>query len=507
MQGVGVVFQVYLTSRIGPEGIGLWQLTLSVYTLAVTVAISGVRFAATRLVAEELGLGCHRGARTAMVRCLGYAGIFGCGAALLLWMTAPALAAQWIGDPRCALGLRVLALGLPCLSLGAAFGGYFTAVQRVLRAASAQALEQLVRIAVTVALLGSAVSGDLEYACAAVAAGSMAGEVCSLGALWFLYLVDVRRYNRPGAPPPRMTRRLLSTALPVAFSAYARTLLSTIQHLLIPWGLRKSGASSHGALASYGIIHGMVFPLVFFPAALLTALAELLVPELTRCQVAGRRDRVDHMVSRVFYLGLLFSFGTAGLVWGFSGELGRIVYNSPQASGYLRTLAPLIPVMYMDMLTDGMLKGLGQQMASMRYNIVDSLCSVILVFLLLPRFAIGGYLFTVWFTEVLNFALSVGKLLRVSGLRISLWGSILRPAGCIASAVLLCPVLTRWVNLSVSLSGGILALRMALALVLYLLLLVLTGGLTREDASWFRGILPGERKSRPAPAHRGERPF
>ena len=497
MQTVGVSFQVYLTSRIGSEGIGLWQLTMSVYSLAVTLAISGVRFAATRLVAEELGLGSHRGAKAAMARCLWYSALFGSGAAVILWGGASLFAGQWIGDPRCAFSLRVLALGLPFLAMGSALGGYFTAVQRVLKSATAQALEQFIRIGVTVAIFLWLAPKGLEYACAAVAAGSAVGEVCSLGLLWGLYLTDRRRYSHPGRPPRRMTFRLLHTALPVAFSAYARTALTTLQNLLIPRGLRKSGASSQGAFSSYGVIHGMVFPILLFPSALLTALAELLVPELTRSQVAGKQARVDYMVGRVFSMGILFSFGVAGMVWGFSRELGLIIYDSLEAGQYMRIFAPLIPVMYMDMLTDGMLKGLGEQVATMRYNIIDSLCSVILVYLLLPRFAIGGYLFTVWFTEVLNFALSVGKLLRISSLRVTLWGDVLRPATCVAASAVFLPPLTVLMGLSPAACGGSLALRIALALLVYIVLLCLTGAITREDAEWFAGLLLGHKKSCP----------
>ena len=496
MQAVGVVFQVYLTAQIGAEGIGLWQLTMAVYALAVNLAISGVRFAATRLVAEELGLGIGGGVRTAMTRCLWYAALFGGVSGFILWWCAPFLAGEWIGDLRCVLPLRVLAPGLPFLSMGAALGGYFTAVQRVVKAAAAQSMEQFVRIGVIILIFWGMAPQGLDQACAAVAAGSAAGELCSLAALWALYRLDRRRISR-GLPPPSgrsMTRRLLHTALPVAFSSYARTALSTLQNLLIPRGLKKAGASSQGAFSSYGVIHGMVFPIIFFPSALLTALAELLIPELTRSQVAGQRARVDYMIGRVFGMGILFSFGVSGIIWGFSQELGIIIYKNPDAARYIRVFAPLIPVMYMDTLTDGMLKGLGEQVASMRYNIIDSLCSVILVYLLLPRFAIGGYLFTVWFTEVLNFALSVGKLLRISGLKISLWGNILRPAGCVISAAIFVPPLSAAAGLPGATGGSGLALQILLALAVYFVLLCLTGAFTRQDAAWLLGLLLGRKK-------------
>lgn len=36
-------------------------------------------------------------------------------------------------------------------------------------------------------------------------------------------------------------------------------------------------------MAGYGTIHGMVFPILMFPAAILYSVSDLLVPELSRC--------------------------------------------------------------------------------------------------------------------------------------------------------------------------------------------------------------------------------
>lgn len=56
MSCIGMAFRSGLVGRIGSAGIGLYQLVLSVTNLLATFAISGIRFASTRLVSEELGL-------------------------------------------------------------------------------------------------------------------------------------------------------------------------------------------------------------------------------------------------------------------------------------------------------------------------------------------------------------------------------------------------------------------------------------------------------------------
>ena len=72
-----------------------------------------------------------------------------------------------------------------------------------------------------------------------------------------------------------------------------------------------------------------------------------------------------------------------------------------------------MPLFYTDMTVDGCLKGLGQQVWSMGINILDALTGLLLVWWLLPRYALAAYIGIIYFTELLNFVLSMTRLRRV----------------------------------------------------------------------------------------------
>lgn len=440
MRCIALLYQVWLAGRIGAQGIGLFQLVSSVQVLGATFAISGARFAATRLVSEELGGGRPGGVRRVMRLCLGYALCFGLAALALLLVAAEPVGFLWVGDARTVLSLRLSAYSLPCIALAAVFSGYFTAVGRVWKSALAQLSEQFVRIALVTLLLRAAPAQDVEKTCAAVVLGGVGAELFSFLFYLALYLADRRRHGVSGVPGARLPRRLLGVAVPLALSAYARTALSTLQHLLVPRSLRASGLSADAALAGYGVVHGMVFPIVTFPSCILYSLAELLVPALTEAQAAGAPERVAAAVSRLLEKCLLYGLGAAALLYANARLLGQAVYASEQAGGYIRVFAFLVPVMYLDTVTDGCLRGLGEQLWSMGVNIADSALSVALVLLLLPRYALGGYLAILFGTELFNFALSVYRLRRITRLRLrprALLVGLLCAAGAAAVPALL----------------------------------------------------------------------
>lgn len=478
---IGMSFQVYLSQKIGPAGLGLLQLVMSVYYLAATYAISGSRLAVTRLVAEELGTGKERGARKAIKICLRYALVISIAVALLLFVAAGSIGEHWLGDVRTILSLRILAFSLPFLATCAVLGGYFTAVRRLLKMSAALIAEQVFRIGATVFAVSVLLPKGLEYAIAGIAVGACIGEIASCVFLFFLYRADSRILKNKACSKD-LPRRMLQIAVPVALSAYITSFIRTVQQTLIPYGLRKSGASGERALAAYGTIQGMAIPLLMFPAVFLNAISDLIVPELAECQARGHPNRLSYIVNRVLNLGLLSAIGVFGLFFRYSAQLGTAVYQSNAAGYYIRILAVLVPIMYMDSLVDGMLKGIGQQVSSMGYNVIESLIGASLIYLLLPGYGITGYIFTLLLTRTLNFALSINRLRKFVPLKIRAGGIgklfFAMVNALIISNLILTALDIQWLPLCICAAAAV-----------YYLLLRLLSCITREDLSWFKSIL------------------
>ena len=171
MRCIGLVFQAWIVGRIGAAGIGLYQLVMSVSVLFATFAISGIRFATTRLISEEMGLERGAGVTGAMRRCACYALFFGLCAGTMVYFLAEPVGFLWIGDARTVRSLRITSISLPCIALSSVMDGYFTASGRVWKPTLVHLIEQLVSITCVMWFLSFAAAGDLEQSCAAVAAG------------------------------------------------------------------------------------------------------------------------------------------------------------------------------------------------------------------------------------------------------------------------------------------------------------------------------------------------
>ena len=439
MRTVGVGFNVYITGVLGAGGVGLFSLITSAYGFFSTFALSGVNLAASKLCAEGIGHECADEVRGVMRRCLTYSLCFGGCATLLMLVLSYPIGVYLIGDQGTVRSLRVLAPSLIPLSLSSGIYGYLHAVRRVGKSALLQISEQLARILLTVLLFRALIPSGASEACVIVSLGITVSELLAFSAGIVIFRHDITRHLPPGGSHiGGLTRRVLSISLPMAFSSYMRSGLLTLEHMLIPSGLRRFGSGSEGALEQYGILHGMAFPVILYPQVLLASVSGLLVPEVSEEAARGNGERIERIAHTVLRLTLAFSIGTAGVFLVFGSPLGQLLYNNADSGRYILLLAPLIPVMYLDSTVDGMLKGLGEQLYSMKVNILDSAMSVVLVLLLLPRFGTAGYILTVYITELLNGALSLIRLLRIIRPQLSFPLDICTPVAAACTLTVLC---------------------------------------------------------------------
>ncbi|MBQ8818429.1 MAG: polysaccharide biosynthesis protein [Clostridia bacterium] len=486
MRTVAVAFNVYISNKIGAVAMGLFSLISTVYGFGITFATSGINLATTRLIAQAIGdsntdLDIRESEEKSakinciLKRCVIYSLVFGSIATVVLYTFADEIGINILRDERTVRSLKVLALTFIPIATSSVLSGYFSAVRRVYKNAVIQILGQGIKIYACIAFISLLGAKDTESACLSVVCGGALAEILSfaIGLLLFFIKRPKKKQALTDTEKKSTTKDVIANALPLALSAYMRSALVTIEHILIPLGLEKSGSSRDMSLAAYGIVGSMVFPLVLFPSAISASFAGLLIPEIAESAETGDERRIKGITTSVIETVLIFAIGCAGIIMSFSLELGSHIYPEAEGAGkYILMIAPLIPIMYLDTAVDSLLKGLGEQVYSMWVNIADASVSVILVAILLPIMGINGYIVTVYFTEILNATLSITRLLIKSKVKthVLLW--VGRPLLCVIGATKLTHFLINAIFPLGNVWGHII-----IAALFYVLFMVIAGGI------------------------------
>ncbi len=478
---IGIIFKVWLAKEVGSEGIGLYQLVFSVYVLVSTFATAGISTAVTRLVAEELALGSKNGSLKILKRAIFLTLIIAFLSLLAVFSGAKFIAKTLLGDIRAVPALKILPFSLPFMAVSSCLRGYFIARRKASPNAIGQIFEQIIRIAVIFLLIKKFAIKGLAFSCLAVIIGDVAAEALACLLLFALFLKDKNKLSSLSgrkAPPYPVFRKILAISMPITSGRYLNSLLRTAENILVPKNLSKFSANNTLALSQFGMIKGMALPILFFPSTLLNAVSTLLIPEMSEAVAKNQKGLVKRAVRNILRLTAVIGFIFGSLFFFLGEEFGILFYNDREVGHLIKALAPIVPLMYLDSISDGILKGLDQQNFTFRTAVSDSTIRIILILLVLPFFGMKGFIGIMYFSNALTCFLNVGRLIKVSGATFRTTEEIILPLLLSVSL----PLVIKNIIILLNLSGLVyIILVSATAIAIYFLLLLFFGTIKRED--------------------------
>lgn len=406
IRGAGLIFNIYVANKVGQEAIGIFSLVMSVYTFAITFATSGISLACTCIVSEEFAKNNFEKGLKAVKTCIFFALILGITASILLFLFAHIISGNWLKGNVSNLPIYSISLGLPLISISAVIGGYLTSIGKSYKSAFAQCAELTVKIIATYFLLSFSINKGIDAICTSLIIGDVISEFFSFLLNLIFYFVEKRKFKPSREYHKDLNIKIFKIAFPVAITSYIRSGLSSLKHFLIPIRLQASGLNYSLAISKYGLINGMVMPVLMFASFFVTSFSGLLVPEYARLLAGKNFNRMKTVCSKIFTITFSFSFLIAGIFLFFSNELSLLIYKNLEIAIYLKIFSLLIIFMYIDNVIDGILKGVGSQFGVMVINICDLLITIFIIYFVVPFLGTNGYIFSIFVSEIFNFTAS-----------------------------------------------------------------------------------------------------
>lgn len=349
LTGVGLVaqllaffYRVCLSRLVGAETMGLYQLIMPVYSIFLSIAVTGLTVAISSLTANYHALG-----QRSAVRRLLYLGLRGL---VLLWLplamavvlfSAP-IAELLLGDGRTRLGLVLL---LPVLLLTGVENltkHHFYGMGEMRLPAAVELGEQFVRTAAVLGLVWFLLPEDPAETVGLIVLGMLVSEVFSSSTLTVLRKRrEPRRSDLTGDAPrsSALALRMAQVAVPVAATALLGNLMASANAILIPRKLMAVGLTETEAMSKFGVVFGMTAPLLSLPSAFIGALCLAIVPRLSQCQAMKQERECREKISKAILAASVIVLPATALLVTLGPDLGELLFRNDAVGDHLLPLA------------------------------------------------------------------------------------------------------------------------------------------------------------------------
>lgn len=410
MKSIGMLFNLYISNKIGSEAVGIFSLVMSVYILAITIATSGLNLACTCIVSEQFAHKNFLNGLKAVKSCIIFSLFLGLGSSFLIILLSDLITKNWLNSMISTTPLYLIAIGLPFISISSVLNGYFSAVRKAYKSAISQVFELLVKIITSILLLNFYTNINVETICICLILADVISEICSFCLLFTLYKIDKLTLSKRAIEHITFKKQILKITLPVSITSYIRSGLSTLKQFLIPNRLVLFGLPYSLALSEYGKINGMTMAVLLFPNVFITSFSNLLIPEFSSLMANQYKKRILTICKKVLFATFLFSAAICAIFFFFANEISYLFFHNIDCAKYIKILSPIVLFIYTDNILDSMLKGLNKQFSVMVCNIFDLILTIGILYFLLPYWGLTGYVLAIIISEIFNFCISLFQL-------------------------------------------------------------------------------------------------
>lgn len=391
----GALFRLPLTNIIGIEGIGIFQMIMSLYSLLLIFVSSGVTNSLSKLVSSSRA----KGENFKLGQYFKYAIMFSGGIGLGLGVIF-ALFSKYIASLQgIVAGGNSYLLFIVLLPLGGLIGVYRGVIQgyeNMVPTAFSQIIEQVIKF--VFGLLFAFILGS-KGASAGVFGAFLGITVSEI--LAFLYLASVMskkiKIKKSKDKDYEARNEFFKASLPLSFSSAVVPLTHAIESMIIISLLVKSGYSSTVATSLYGLQTGVVGAILNFPLIISMAVAVALLPKVSFLTATKEDGQLKSIINKSFNVMWYFLIPLILGIASISKELYPIIYPNV-IQGYLKIALQLTSLGAVSVIISSIssfllsiLQARGFFYHTLIFNIIGGIAKIVILIILAQIKEIAAY--------------------------------------------------------------------------------------------------------------------
>lgn len=428
LQGLGLLLNVIISNKLGTASVGVMTLITSLFSFIMVLANGNIFISTSRFVSEEIGSG-NRNVSKIMRLSMGFSFTLSTAFSAVSFALAKVISAHSGGAEELALSVRIIALSLPPAALGSCIKGYFNGNRNVKIPCMGDIIEFSAKwvslMLGTVFLLDRGVSVYLM-----ISVSILIGEAVSCIYFVINYSSAYREFSVLPMGKPRIGKvaTYLKFSLPIVASGYVQMIMSSLNEALVPIALLKYNSSTDRAMSEYGMFEAMIMPAVFFPSVILTSLSSIIIPEIAGASSAGNITRVRSLITKIFDRAFKYSFFIAGMLLMTGRGIGAVLCPSDTlVSETLVKMFPVVPFIYLEIVLEGIIKGLGRQNFSTLNSLCEYIIRILCVVIFVRLYGFAGVLISYYASNIYSNIVRIFFVCKVTGVRFSVFDFLVKP--------------------------------------------------------------------------------
>ena len=384
-KGLSFLYRIVLSRTIGAEGLGIYQICLTVFALFLTAASSGIPVTVSRLMAKSGAKNDISGKHSAVTAGIVCTLVITVPVAILLFFGKNSFGFMF-SDPRCADIFIILLPGLVLTSVYAVIRGSFWGSKQFLPYSVIELLEDAVMVICGVVLVTGGIADPVD--------GAQKAIIAVLISYVFSFVVSLFWYIKSGGKfknPKTQLKPLLASATPITVMRTSSSALNSAVSLLLPALLIAGGLGRSEAMSLYGVAVGLAVPMLFIPSSAIGSIAVVVAPELSENYYKNETEKVKSDIEKSIKAAIFIAVLVIPVLFALGRPISDFLYSSDLCGDIVQLSAPLVLPMCIAMMTNTVLNSMNCEKYTLAYFSAGAAAMLLCVLSLTRHIGVYSY--------------------------------------------------------------------------------------------------------------------
>ena len=376
---LGMLNKVIMARYLGTEGLGIYMMILPSFILFLNISSFGFPVAVSKLVSED-----DRNNKKLIFTSIIFVLFINFLLMIFILFIAKYLSFNLLHEKRSYYAIMAISLVIPFASISGILRSYFFGRERMGPHVISHITEDIVRIIAMVIGVPFFMHKGVEYAVCFVIITNIISEVTSILILFFFLPKNFSLTRSDVKPSKIYLRDCLSISIPTTATRLIGSICYFLEPIILTGVLLYVGYPNSVIVREYGIISGYALPLILLPSFFSNAISQALLPVITKKykmrDIAGVKRKIRQGIAYSLLIGIPLTI----VLEMFPDKLLKLLYNTTSGVSYIRFLAPVCLLQYIQAPLASTLDALGMS----KENFTSNLAGVLTRLVMLPLFSL-----------------------------------------------------------------------------------------------------------------------
>ena len=360
------LIKITISRLIGSKGLSMYMLVLPTLNLLISLSQFGLPIAISKLVSEET-----KNNKRLLFSTLPIIIITNLSLIIIVNIFAKYISTTLLHNKDLYISIVATTCVIPFTTISNICRSYFFGKEKMLPHVISNITEDLTRFILTIIFVPKILKISLKYTVCFIILTNVISELASTLILIIFLPKNTNISKKDIVPNKTYIKETLKIGIPNTTGRLIGSIGYFLEPIILTYFLTNNGYSNTYISHEYAVIQGYVMPIILLPSFFTLAISQALLPIISREYAKRNMIIVKKRINQALLLTLTLGITINILIMANSKNLLNIIYKTNEGINYLKILAPITILQYLQSPLSFSLEAIGKS----KINLISSLIS------------------------------------------------------------------------------------------------------------------------------------